>query len=750
MADKTFLITIGDRTVGGLTARDQMVGRWQVPVADAAVTATGFDVTTGEAMAMGERAPIALLDAAASARMAVAEAITNIASAPIAKLSDVKLSANWMAAAGHPGEDARLYDAVRAVGLELCPALGIAIPVGKDSMSMRTGWQAGDSSLSVTSPLSLIVTAFAPVTDVRRVLTPEIPPSSGRPSSCWSISARGRIAWAARRWRRSTARWALRRPISTIRRASAGFFAAVQELNASGTLAAYHDRSDGGLLVTLLEMAFASGIGLDVDLTFVGPDPIATLFAEELGAVVAVRAADVQRVVATFGKHGVPAAAVRKLGAARPDDRLIFRKAGKPILEERRSFLRGLWSETTHAMQALRDDPTCADEEQAGRVRADDPGLSAHLTFDLNEDVTAPVRARGGARPRVAILREQGVNGQIEMAAAFDRAGFDAVDVHMTDLLSGATDLTGFKGLAACGGFSYGDVLGAGLGWAKSILFQPRARELFAGFFARPDTFALGVCNGCQMLSALKEIIPGAEAWPRFVRNRSDQFEARLAMVEIAETPSVLLAGMAGSRLPIAVAHGEGRVEFAADADGPQVRGGRPGRGALRRSPRPRHRAVPREPERLVPRHHRRHHRRRSRHAVHAAPGARVPRRPALLAPGRLARRRPLDADLPERARFRRLTRRGRGPLTSWRAAALSARAAVPSLPPRPAGRRGRRACRQETRACLTPRRRGRSVRRSACPTCWGCQPSPAGTCGRDRRSRRPSRRCRRCRWPER
>jgi phosphoribosylformylglycinamidine synthase len=570
VADKTFLITIGDRTVGGMTARDQMVGRWQVPVADAAVTTTGFDVTTGEAMAMGERAPVALLDAAASARMAVAEALTNIASAPIAKLSDVKLSANWMAAAGHPGEDARLYDAVRAVGLELCPALGIAIPVGKDSMSMRTSWQAGDSSLSVTSPLSLIVTAFAPVTDVRRVLTPEIPPEFGPTELLLIDLGQGKNRLGGSALAQVYGALGSTPPDLDDPARLSGFFAAVQELNAAGVLAAYHDRSDGGLLVTLLEIAFASGVGLDVDLTFLGPDPIATLFAEELGAVIAVRAADVQRVVAAFGKSGVPAAAVRKLGAARPDDRLIFRKAGKPIFEERRTFLRGLWSETTHAMQALRDDPTCADEEQAGRVRADDPGLSAHLTFDLNEDVAAPIRAAGGARPRVAILREQGVNGQIEMAAAFDRAGFDAVDVHMTDLLSGASDLAGFKGLAACGGFSYGDVLGAGLGWAKSILFQPRARELFAGFFARPDTFTLGVCNGCQMVSALKEIIPGAGAWPRFVRNRSDQFEARLAMVEIAETPSILLAGMTGSRLPIAVAHGEGRVEFAADAEGPQ------------------------------------------------------------------------------------------------------------------------------------------------------------------------------------
>ncbi len=569
VADKTFLITIGDRTVGGLTARDQMIGRWQVPVADAAVTTTGFDVTTGEAMAMGERAPVALLDAAASARLAVAEAITNIASAPIARLGDVKLSANWMAAAGAPAENARLYDAVRAVGVELCPALGIAIPVGKDSLSMRTGWEANGRAQSVTAPLSLVVTAFAPVTDVRRVLTPEILPEAG-PTELLLIDlglGKNRLGGSAL----AQVYGALGAVPPDLDNPAllTGFFAAVQELGAAGLLAAYHDRSDGGLLVTLLEIAFASGVGLDLDLGTLGADPLAALFAEELGAVVAVRASDVERVLATLARHGL-GAAVRRLGAPRADDRVTLRQAGKPVVEERRTFLRGLWSETTHAMQALRDDSTSADEEQAGRVRADDPGLSAELTFDLNDDVTAPLRARG-VRPRVAILREQGVNGQIEMAAAFDRAGFDAVDVHMTDLLSGALDLTSFKGLAACGGFSYGDVLGAGLGWAKSILFQPRARELFAGFFARPDTFALGVCNGCQMMSALKEIIPGAEAWPRFVRNRSDQFEARLAMVEIGETPSVLLSGMTGSRMPIAVAHGEGRVEFPSDAGGPEL-----------------------------------------------------------------------------------------------------------------------------------------------------------------------------------
>jgi phosphoribosylformylglycinamidine synthase len=575
VADKTFLITIGDRTVGGLTARDQMVGRWQVPVADAAVTTTSFDVTTGEAMAMGERSPVALLDAAASARLAVAEAITNIASAPIARLSDVKLSANWMAAAGHPGEDAQLYDAVRAVGLELAPALGIAIPVGKDSMSMSTTWDQAGQPRSVTAPLSLIVSAFAPVTDVRRALTPEIPVDVGPTELLLVDLGQGKNRLGGSALAQVYGSLGSVPPDLDDPAQLVGFFAAIQELNEAGLLCAYHDRSDGGLLVTLLEMAFASGVGLDLDVATLGGAPggapddplasIAALFSEELGAVVAVRAPEVDRVLAAFGRRGL-AGAVRRLGAPRSEDRIVIRRGGNPILDERRSFLRGVWSDTTHAMQALRDDPTCADEEQAGRVRANNPGLSVHLSFDLDEDVAAPVRARAGARPRVAILREQGVNGQIEMAAAFDRAGFEAVDVHMSDLLGGALELRTFKGLAACGGFSYGDVLGAGLGWAKSILFQPRARELFSAFFARPDTFTLGVCNGCQMLSALKEIIPGAGAWPRFVRNRSDQFEARLSLVEVAQTPSVLLAGMAGSRIPIAVAHGEGRVEFSSEA----------------------------------------------------------------------------------------------------------------------------------------------------------------------------------------
>jgi phosphoribosylformylglycinamidine synthase len=565
VADKTFLVTIGDRTVGGMVARDQMVGPWQVPVADAAVTTTSFDVTTGEAMAIGERAPVALLDAAASARLAIAEAITNIASAPIARLSDVKLSANWMAAAGHPGEDARLYDAVRAAGVELAPALGVAIPVGKDSLSMRTTWTERGESRSVTAPLSLIVSAFAPVTDVRRALTPELLAGGEATQELLLVDlGRGKNRLGGSALAQVYAQLGATPPDLDDPALLRGLFAAVQELGADGAIAAYHDRSDGGLFVTLLEMAFAGAAGLDIEVGELGDDPVAGLFAEELGAVLAVREADAARVREVLARHGL-GACVRRLGRAQRSDRIILRRDGRTMFEERRSILRGIWSETTHVMQVLRDDATCADEEQAARVDSEDPGLSVVATFDLDDDVTAPLRARAGARPRVAILREQGVNGQIEMAAAFDRAGFEAVDVHMTDLLGGRLTLDGFRGLAACGGFSYGDVLGAGEGWAKSILFNPRARDLFAAFFDRKDTFTLGVCNGCQMLSALKEIIPGAAPWPRFVRNRSEGFEARLSLVAVTDSPSVLLRGMAGSRLPIAVAHGEGRAEWPTD-----------------------------------------------------------------------------------------------------------------------------------------------------------------------------------------
>ncbi len=562
VADKTFLVTIGDRTVGGLCSRDQMVGPWQVPVADAAVTTSGFQSYAGEAMAMGERTPLALLSAAASARMAVAEAITNIASAPIAKLSDIKLSANWMAPAGHPGEDARLYEAVQAVGAELCPALGIAIPVGKDSMSMRTVWREQGESRSVTAPLSLIVSAFAPVTDVRRALTPQLSLVDG-PSELLLIDlGRGQNRLGGSALLQVHGSIGEGAPDLDDPALLRSFFSAIQELNAAGLLLAYHDRSDGGLIVTLLEMAFAANAGLQIKLDALGPDALSALFSEELGAVIQVRSGDVARVREVLAQAGLPSC-VHGVGAVLAEDRVEVTQNGKLVLEQPRSALRAVWSETTHALQRLRDDASCADEEHALRVDPNNAGLSVKTSFRLDEDVAAPFIARSGAaRPRVAVLREQGVNGQIEMAAAFDRAGFRAVDVHMSDLLEGRVSLAPFQGLAACGGFSYGDVLGAGGGWAKSILFHARARAELSEFFARGSTFSLGVCNGCQMLSNLAELIPGAEGFPRFVRNRSEQFEARLGLVRIEKSRSVLLAGMEGSLLPIAVAHGEGRAEF--------------------------------------------------------------------------------------------------------------------------------------------------------------------------------------------
>jgi phosphoribosylformylglycinamidine synthase len=563
VADKTFLITIGDRTVGGLCARDQMVGPWQVPVADAAVTVSGFQSYTGEAMALGERTPLALLNAAASARMAVAEAVTNIASAPIARLSDIKLSANWMAPAGHPGEDVRLYEAVQAVGAELCPALGIAIPVGKDSMSMRTVWKENGETRSVTAPLSLIVSAFAPVTDARKALTPQLSQADG-PSELLLIDlGRGRNRLGGSALLQVHGSVGEAPPDLDDPALLRSFFSAIQELNAGGLLLAYHDRSDGGLIVTLLEMAFAAAAGLSVRIDSLGPDALSALFSEELGAVIQVRSGDVERVREVLALSGL-SECVHAVGSVLSEDRVEVTQNGKLLLEEQRSALRGIWSETTHAMQRLRDDATCADEEQAWRLDAANAGLSVKATFAIDEDVAAPFVAKSGAaRPRVAVLREQGVNGQLEMAAAFDRAGFTAVDVHMSDLLEGRASLRDFQGLAACGGFSYGDVLGAGGGWAKSILFHARARAELSEFFARSSTFALGVCNGCQMLSNLAEIIPGAAGFPRFVRNRSEQFEARLSLVRIEKSRSVLLTGMEGSLLPIAVAHGEGRAEFA-------------------------------------------------------------------------------------------------------------------------------------------------------------------------------------------
>ncbi|MEW5756660.1 MAG: phosphoribosylformylglycinamidine synthase [Pseudomonadota bacterium] len=560
VADKTFLITIGDRSVTGLVARDQMVGPWQVPVADVAVTATSFDTYTGEAMAMGERTPVAVLQHAASARMAVAEAITNIAAASIEKLSDIKLSANWMAAAGYPGEDAGLFDAVKAVGMELCPALGLTIPVGKDSMSMKTVWQHEGERREVVAPLSLIISAFAPVTDCRRTLTPQLRTDIEASELIFIDLGKGanRLGGSA-----------LAQVYQQIGHHPAdlddpyalkAFFEAIQTLHRQGLLLAYHDRSDGGLFATVCEMAFAGHTGVEIDLAPLGKEAAAALFSEELGALIQVRHTDTDDVLkllrdAGLGKHSAV------IGQLRDDDRIVFTRAGVEVLADSRINFHRAWSEISWRMQSLRDNPQCAQQEYDRLLDAKNPGLHVTLTYNLNDDIAAPYIATG-IRPRVAVLREQGVNGQVEMAAAFDRAGFNAIDVHMSDIIEGRVSLNDFKGLVACGGFSYGDVLGAGEGWAKSILFNPRARDEFSAFFMREDSFGLGVCNGCQMMSNLHALIHGASIWPRFARNESEQFEARVCMVEVLDSPSIFLQGMTGSRMPIAVAHGEGRAVF--------------------------------------------------------------------------------------------------------------------------------------------------------------------------------------------
>ncbi|MBZ4421937.1 phosphoribosylformylglycinamidine synthase [Myxococcus sp. RHSTA-1-4] len=570
VADKTFLITIGDRSVSGLVTRDQMVGPWQVPVADCAVTLSTVTSNTGEAMAMGERTPLAIVDAAASARMAVGEAITNIASARIGKLPDVKLSANWMAAAGSPGEDANLFAAVQAVGMELCPALGLTIPVGKDSMSMRTVWEEAGARKAVTAPVSLIISAFAPVLDVRQSLTPQLVDVATDTRLLFLDLARGKQRLGGSVAAHVYGQVGPECPDVEDPALLSGFFSAVQALNAEGRLLAYHDRSDGGLWATLCEMAFAGHCGLDVDLTGLGGSMVSALFNEELGAVVQVRAADVARVREVLGQHGL-AAHCHELG--RPTEALEVRvRHGGERLAEGTMALRRAWSRVSYEMQLLRDNPVCAEQEYAAKCDPADPGLSPKLAFDPAVDVAAPFIARG-ARPRVAVLREQGVNSQQEMAAAFTRAGFTAVDVHMSDILAGRVSLKDFQGIMACGGFSYGDVLGAGGGWAKSILFNPRARDEFAAFFARPDSFGLGACNGCQMMAQLKDIIPGAEHFPRFVRNASEQFEARLVTVEVARTPSLFYRDMEGSRMLIVASHGEGRAEFSSDEEAARVNG---------------------------------------------------------------------------------------------------------------------------------------------------------------------------------
>jgi phosphoribosylformylglycinamidine synthase len=585
VANKTFLISIGDRTVGGMTARDQMVGPWQVPVADVAVTLMGFKTTRAEAFAIGERTPLALVNAPASGRMAVGEALTNIAAARIDKIGDIKLSANWMAAAGHHGEDAALFDTVRAVGMELCPQLGISIPVGKDSMSMKTVWQDGEENKSVTAPLSLIVTAFASCTDACETLTPQlvayldttlllIDLGQGKNRMGGSALAQvykqvGDVA-----------------PDVDDAQLLKSFFGLIQSLNAEGKLFSYHDRSDGGVFATLCEMSFASHIGLNIQLDELHGDTLRALFNEELGAVIQVRNRDVQHVLELARDAGLKS--VQKIAALNQTGMIEISRHNKMLFAESGVNLQRIWSETTWQMQKLRDNPECAQQEFDSLLDAADPGLLVKLSYDVNENplpkpslkerkaVLPQIiggKAEGGSarvniilsRPKIAILREQGVNGHVEMAAAFDRAGFAAVDVHMSDIITGRVSLRDFEGFAACGGFSYGDVLGAGEGWAKSILFNSRARDEFAAFFQRKDTFALGVCNGCQMMSNLHNIIPGAENWAHFARNRSEQFEARFVMVEVQPSASIFFNGMAGSRMPIVVSHGEGYADFGDD-----------------------------------------------------------------------------------------------------------------------------------------------------------------------------------------
>jgi phosphoribosylformylglycinamidine synthase len=563
VADKTFLVTIGDRTVGGLCVRDQMVGPWQVPVSDVAVTASGFDAYTGEAMAMGERTPIAALDGPASARMAVGESITNLAAASLPSLGHVRLSANWMAACGEDGEDAMLFDTVRAVGEELCPALGIAIPVGKDSLSMRTTWRDGENDRSVVAPLSLIVSAFAPVEDIRATLTPRLHADKGSTRLLLIDLGFGRNRLGGSALTQVYGCIGREVPDLDAPELLRALFDLVQTLNREERILAYHDRSDGGLLATLAEMAFAGHAGLDVDLSGLGDDLLPALFSEELGVVLQVREDDIEEVLSLAEEIGL-ADLVHVLGEVTETQTIVLRHRGDIVFEDDRVAMHRAWSETTYRMQALRDNPESAREEYDALLDGDDPGLTVKLGFDPAEDVAGPYIARG-ARPVVAVLREQGVNSHAEMAAAFERAGFAPTDVHMTDIISGRRELADFVGLVACGGFSYGDVLGAGEGWAKTILFNPRARDQFEQFFNRGDSFALGICNGCQMMSAMKEIIPGAEHWPRFVRNRSEQFEARLSLVEIQDSPSIFLNGMVGSLLPIAVSHGEGRAEFRDD-----------------------------------------------------------------------------------------------------------------------------------------------------------------------------------------
>ncbi len=562
VASKEFLITIADRTVTGLTARDQMVGRWQVPVADYGMTLGDYRGYRGEAMAMGERSPIALLDAPASGRMAIGEALTNLMGAAVGRLSRINLSANWMAACGHPGEDARLYDTVEAVGRALCPALGIAIPVGKDSLSMKTVWDDDGEAKSVTSPLTLVVSAFSPVEDARLAVTPEMTSDLNSYLYWLDLGAGQRLGGSA--LAQVYSQIGDQAPDLDDPAVFASAFDTVQTLLADGLITALHDISDGGLLATIAEMAFASRTGVSVDVTTCSDDPLAAVFAEELGAVLQVSDAHHRIVEQAFESAGLTDR-FHRIGNPIDAERLVIRHAGSVVLNEPLVDLERAWHQTSYQLQSLRDDQASAAEAHDALLDRTDPGLRAELSFDPAQD-SAAAYINTGARPAIAVLREQGVNSHIEMAAAFDRAGFAPVDLHTSDLIARPERLADCQALVACGGFSFGDVLGAGQGWARSILFNPRLRDAFETFFTRDDTLSLGVCNGCQMLSALREIIPGTSLWPDFRGNRSRQYEARLSMVEVLPSRSLMLADMAGSRLPIVVAHGEGRAVFGADA----------------------------------------------------------------------------------------------------------------------------------------------------------------------------------------
>ena len=564
VAAKNFLITIGDRSVGGMTHRDQMVGKYQTPVADCAVTMMGFNTYRGEAMSMGEKPTVALFDAPASGRMCVGEAITNIAAVNIGDIGNIKLSANWMAACGNEGEDEKLYRTVEAVS-KACQALDLSIPVGKDSLSMKTVWQDGEEKKSVVSPLSLIISAFAPVEDVRKTVTPEL--KNVEDSVLLLVDlGNGKARMGGSAFGQVYNNMTGDAPDLDDTGHLKAFYNVIQQLVAEDKLLAYHDRSDGGLFAALVEMAFAGRIGVNVDLTSlvanqanVNEASIRALFNEELGAVIQIAKQDVAAVEALFKEADLALHAVATIGT---DEKIVIRNQAGIVLEQNRADLQRAWQETSHAIQRLRDNPACADSEFALIDDNDRSALFADVKFDVNENIAAPF-VNSGAKPKIAILREQGVNGQIEMAAAFTRAGFDAYDVHMSDLMAGRVHLADFKMLAACGGFSYGDVLGAGEGWAKSILFHPALRDQFAAFFADPNTLTLGVCNGCQMVSNLAEIIPGADTWPKFKRNLSEQFEARLSMVHVPKSASLILNEMQGASLPVVVSHGEGRADFA-------------------------------------------------------------------------------------------------------------------------------------------------------------------------------------------